>query len=113
MQGQIQSMQGLGGHGGLGGQGGLGQGGLGGQGGIGQGGSVRQYSAGQQPPLPPTPDQRARAPSPPSVMRSRSRIPEGPTRQGPVRRIRSTGPAGEDGGGRGRGAGRSLTQGRR
>ena len=101
MQGQIQSMQGLVGHGGLGGQGGLGQGGLGGQGALGQGGSVRQYSAGQQPPLPPTPDQRARfrsfekikpnkmvtikcyrrAPSPPSVMRSRSRIPEGPTRQ--------------------------------
>ena len=77
MQGQIQSMQGqmpgqmqglqqglAGGQmqGLVGGQGGLG-GGLGGLGQVGQqqaGGSVRQYSAGQQPPLPPTPDQRAR-----------------------------------------------------
>ena len=63
MQGQIQSMQGQ-----MPGQlQGLQQGlaggqmqGLGGLGGLGQGGSVRQYSAGQQPPLPPTPDQRAR-----------------------------------------------------
>ena len=68
MQGQIQSMQGLQGQmqglggqmQGLGVQGGLGGQGLGGLGGPGQLGSVRQYSAGQQPPLPPTPDQRAR-----------------------------------------------------
>ena len=68
MQGQIQSMQGQ-----MPGQlqglqqglaGGQMQGLGGGQGGLGglgqQGGSVRQYIAGQQPPLPPTPDQRAR-----------------------------------------------------
>ena len=61
MQGLQQGLVGGGGQmqGGLGGLGGLGQ--LGQLGQVGhQGGSVRQYSAGQQPPLPPTPDQRAR-----------------------------------------------------